>query len=380
MENINYLELGTIEIIDFLSSSNNLYSYSDSKFPAQYSRNRVNNQQIELFCYEKEQYIVYQQAIEINKLEFVIPIKHTLNIQIDCNLFIKNWVKDSDKILIVEAFNNYSATDGNIEDYIKSKLNDGLNEDMFSLFHSFSLFKLNQVRITTQRDNIIDATRNKLILNGNMDIISNETSLEGYYTKNDIEIRLKNPIEKIKGIPQDKIKNDHEIDIPKDTPIEEHKTYIEKLLESDIKNMGNIDCNINAIDRTEERIASTGSYPSGIFRYENIREFTLIDDCGITITCRTKWPEYQLVRKALYVYVGKTNNLTQIVKNQIKDCAVKGAVAGIVIGIVFENLEAALASFKAVFTECIKYMAKEDAKCLIPNLALLTEEVGWYWV
>ncbi len=380
MENINYLELGTIEIIDFLSSSNNLYSYSDSKFPAQYSRNRVNNQQIELFCYEKEQYIVYQQAIEINKLEFVIPIKHTLNIQIDCNLFIKNWVKDSDKILIVEAFNNYSATDGNIEDYIKSKLNDGLNEDMFSLFHSFSLFKLNQVRITTQRDNIIDATRNKLILNGNMDIISNETSLEGYYTKNDIEIRLKNPIEKIKGIPQDKIKNDHEIDIPKDTPIEEHKTYIEKLLESDIKNMGNIDCNINAIDRTEERIASTGSYPSGNFRYENIREFTLIDDCGITITCRTKWPEYQLVRKALYVYVGKTNNLTQIVKNQIKDCAVKGAVAGIVIGIVFENLEAALASFKAVFTECIKYMAKEDAKCLIPNLALLTEEVGWYWV
>lgn len=379
MENINYLELGTIEIMDYLSSPNNLYSYSDSKFPAQYSRNRVNNKQVELFCYEKEQYTVYQQGIEISKLEFIIPIKHTLNIQIDCNLFIKNWVNDSDRLLIVDAFNNYSATDGNIEDYIKSKLNEGLNEDMFSLFHSFSLFKLSQVRITTQRDEIIDVTRNKLILNGNMDIISNETSIEGYYNKNDIEIRLRQPKEQIKGIPPSKIKNAHEIDIPKDTPAEMHKTYIEKLLESDIENMGNIDCNISAFDRIEERIASTGDYPNGETKLE-MREFTLIDDCGITITWSTKWPQFKKVRTALYVYVGKTNNLTQIIKNQIKDCAVKGAVAGIVIGIVFENLEAALASFKAVFTECIKYMAKEDAKCLIPNLALLTEEVGWYWV
>jgi hypothetical protein len=143
--------------------------------------------------------------------------------------------------------------------------------------------------------------------------------------------------------------------------------------------MGNIDCNISAFDRIEERIASTGDYPNGETKLE-MREFTLIDDCGITITWSTKWPQFKKVRTALYVYVGKTNNLTQIIKNQIKDCAVKGAVAGIVIGIVFENLEAALASFKAVFTECIKYMAKEDAKCLIPNLALLTEEVGWYWV
>jgi len=81
--------------------------------------------------------------------------------------------------------------------------------------------------------------------------------------------------------------------------------------------------------------------------------------------------------KTLYAAIGRPDNIDQLVKDQLIDCAKYSAGAAVVVGIWLENFPSALIAFKALFGKCVVSTVEGDLICLIPDLVILSESTPW---
>jgi len=81
--------------------------------------------------------------------------------------------------------------------------------------------------------------------------------------------------------------------------------------------------------------------------------------------------------KQLWVFGYFPNDPLAVLSKIVESCALLGAGAGVVAGLVFSNLAAAIAAFKHVFLECFKSKVTTTVRCVIPGLALLTATENW---
>jgi len=79
------------------------------------------------------------------------------------------------------------------------------------------------------------------------------------------------------------------------------------------------------------------------------------------------------------VYWTHPSPLDQYVKTMVEDCARESAVASVVVLIVFTDLTTAIASFKALFWQCLRDKLRQTLPCLDVGLVVNTVPKGdWH--
>jgi hypothetical protein len=322
----------------------------------------IQTKPLKLFGQVKEHYSVFSGRTLISNFEVLIPVEQAIELSIICHLFIKTGTSPEDIVKIKQAYNSYDVNSGiDPIEYAKQKATElEISEDIFNVKNSFEFMRIGEL---TEHRGEVD--RKLAIVN------NNEIHLSGFGEGEDKKYfqRLR-----YRAVP-DKREILYNFEEPIKDELHEGEGSDTSQITDTIKVevLKEIDCEIDPTNRIEEKIATVFAYP----------EFKLDWEVKwIKIGCiKTKLylpvAYKRLTKKVLYAYIGLPDDIVDRAKDQIRNCAIDSALAAAVIGIIFENLAAALYSYKALFVECLKRKAYGLVDCLFPGLFILTEKTRW---
>jgi hypothetical protein len=82
-------------------------------------------------------------------------------------------------------------------------------------------------------------------------------------------------------------------------------------------------------------------------------------------------------RLVLWAALAHPDSFDRLLVRQLTDCLVRAALAGVVVGLITDEPDAAAAAFVAVFYAQLLIYVGHDVQCLLPELFLLTDNSAW---
>ena len=320
-------------------------------------------------------------TVMVGDLEFIIPYQQQVVLTLWARLLVKDALAPNLEQKIVEAFDTYNAkNDGEAEQYITRVLekNPDLNAGMAKIGYSFSLVKKGAAIARTE---VRDATlglytgdTQGVVLPDSKHPEPINSDGDGYFEKRKIRVR-RISAKVVSGIPPTPKDSVHQAEVQKG---QSPQDIIEQIAKSEASV---IEC--NRLARKDIRIAELVRYPEFKVVLRDFRWVLYRDRCGNEISVVVTLPVLQIrwSKIDLWAYLRYPSDpavVNDMVERTIETCAVRAALSGAVVGVVLGNFAAALAAFKAVFQDCLVSHFEEFLKCMIPGLAMLSEEVsGW---
>lgn len=322
----------------------------------------VQEMPLKLFGQVKEHYSIFNGRTLVSNFEALIPVEQGIELSILCHLFIKDGTPSADITRIQQVFNQYDVNSGlDPVRYAEQKVIElGLAEDIFTVKNSYEIKKSGQ--LIEHRDEI----DRKLAIINNAQIHLNGFS-EGEDRRYFEQLRYR------------AFRDKRELLYEFEEPVRDELHEGEGLDTSEITNtlkeevLAEVECQINTANRIEEEIATVLVYPElkQDWEWKMVKIGCIKTKLYLPVTYK------RLTKKILYAYIGLPDNIIGYIRDEITSCAKRAALAAAVIGIVFENLPAALYSFKALFVEYVKNSLGKLIDCLFPGLFILTRKTNW---
>lgn len=133
------------------------------------------------------------------------------------------------------------------------------------------------------------------------------------------------------------------------------------------------ECDALSLQRWENKVGDLLTYPEFMIRWE----FVHVRIGCVEVALHLPLLYTRMSTKQLWVFGYFPRDPLAVLGKIVESCAILAAGAGVVAGLVFANLAAAIAAFKHVFLECFKSKVTTTVHCVIPGLALLTATEAW---
>lgn len=306
----------------------------------------------------KEYYHVLDNGNVAGNLDFIVPLERPILIDIFSHLLIRDNIQASVSQKMIDIFNGYPSGVDPYEYAFQHMSQIGVTSDMFIVESSFAIQKNGAlIEYPEKRDAVLS-----LYTQPQVDTILHvfgDTSLNDYFTRrrySTVFIRSEN-IYSLLPSPSDPhiIESTNPSDI--DEVIREEATRQ--------------DC--NSSDRVLEQIATILSYPE--FKQE--WNWVVVKIGCVKTHLYLPKTYKRMTKEIMYAYSSHPSNINQIILDIVKGCVIKAAISAAVIGVILANFGAALAAFKALFIECIKFQTQEEIKCLLPGLIITKQPGPW---
>jgi hypothetical protein len=142
-----------------------------------------------------------------------------------------------------------------------------------------------------------------------------------------------------------------------------------KLLDDITRKILPVECH-GDFRREELRLLSVFEWPE--FKLE-WRTITIKMRC-VKIQVKVPWLRVRIAHLIVFIYYHVPKRYDEAIITIVKNCAIRSALAGAVIGVVVGNPAAAVAAFQSFFVDCLR----EDAfACVNPGLFLAKEVEPW---
>lgn len=356
-----HVNLSEKNVTDFLKSNNASYSQEldDSYLTLKklvYVSDRpspinTSNTGVDAFLLRVRNYDLYRmdytssglKRVFIGNVSSTIIVKFKLTIRYKITLLVSTLASVEQIELIKKGFAEYDPSlHGEIEAYIQEKSSaHGIPQKLIELIVRYELLKEGYPTFDLTQD---DEVRR---------LYGQE---EKYELREGSEDWLKAPTE------PSPVEN---VVVVK--PGESGTTELENRLD---KRSENLRC--GEINRIVERVSQVFWYPQ--FKTENECQW-LGNDCWKTRVCLDVpyIRDTNVVLYATVLYSVDQEGLRDIIQH----CLIQAASAAVVIGLVTENLAAALAAFQALFVALLKDHAITNFECMLPELYLIEEVSDW---
>jgi hypothetical protein len=315
-----------------------------------------------LLTAKKLRYFVRKRRVVVGELTAIDVYSHPVQITIQSVLLVTNAVAQNTTLAdkMRQVFLAYDpAVNPDPFKYATQNMGNGIDSTMFMVRAGFLIHKNGpEVAIQKQSDSV------KAFYSGKLRVtLYNGQEIVPYLEGEQID--LTGPEEEILDrVPKPEV-NAHRKEIPQGATSAQEDQAANDII-SQIGQAANGNCELKQKELT--RIAAIFGWPE--FRIDWV-------DVKIQVGCiwvifSLPIPRVRFSDLVLFAYV-LHQDIAPALLNIVLGCLSRSAIAGAVIGVVADNLQAALAVFEAFFQECIVY----QIICATPGLALVVESTSW---
>lgn len=317
-----------------------------------------------LYAFIKEIYAIERDRKGVGRQEIIVPIEQGMTLVIVNTLFLRDDIVETDKQAIIEkVFIDFDASKDDPYDYARKALPADITDEMFMVRPSFELVKSGvREERKEQRIALFELYQGKSA--GSIDLPIGVDGIGDYFDRGNYTVILLS-VEPCRVGQPEKDPNILESDSVEDDP----SPIIDELVREETKVL---DC--GQIEVVKQRVATLLQWPEFKVEWEPKR----VKIGCVRITIRLPVLYIRTTKLALYYFYGKIQNLGILIEKIIETCALRGILAGAIIGVALSNLQAAIVAFRTVFVECIKSQAQQAIVCLIPGLLIIKEKGGWH--
>ncbi|MER8407705.1 hypothetical protein NKH16_23815 [Mesorhizobium sp. M1307] len=316
---------------------------------------------IKAFGYQREYYNLFERNKFLKSISVLVITEQNVLVRILSNLFIGATVDQTKRDKITRFFMDYDqAKHGDPIVYAAAMMPPDITPDMFSVLPSYVIEKVGNARNhNEERDALFKFFSGR----GAEMIPFNGGDFERYIEQGHFSLKL-TKIEDVDG-PPPVSSNPRNAEGDADNP----DSIIGPILNEDAKGMT---CEPNRTEK--ERILTVLWWPEFMTKLKNV---TIDLGCGVHIVISVPVLCYRDGKEAMWVALAHPAEFDQLLVRQLVDCLIRAAVAGVVVGVVTYNFEAALAAFVGVFRAQLLIYVGHDVDCVIPELFLITEHGTW---
>jgi hypothetical protein len=329
----------------------------------------------------KEEYIVKQQTlneqrqiigtVSVGTNQVTTIWEQKISINPEVRIYFKNGILDTSKNLARTFINNYDYdTDGDLQSWINTKLTAELTSDMFYIDSALIIDKVGSKQPVnlTQRTALFQLygklegydTTSRLGQSFNIDGDTNLSS----WSKNPKIILEPYGEELISNYSKPQVsKNIQEVPFGQLTDVK-----IDDIIGIIINSIGAEGC--GEMKTIKDKLLTIAGWPEFMIVW---LETTVEVGC-VQITISYPVMRTRTASLNFYIYYSLPENLQSTIFIMARNCAINAALAGGVLGVITGNPAIAMASFSALFEECIKSQA---IKCLNPGIVTIKEVTGW---
>ena len=335
----------------------------------------VGSQDIVLPGTLRESYFVFEGRNQVGDFEIFVPVRQTGRMDLMAHLALRDDLTLDQQERLVEAFDQFDPA-GHISAFraMVEALGDDLDESSFEILFTHSITRVDprhedRDQVDAMRAFYANSQAARFYVPGVTD-----GGWREYAQRNNIRIvdgpRPGQPVKATQPPLPDTL---HVREVAAGSPIE---PVLEDIISDVIDALGPVDCDFVVANRIEQRIVTLFSYPEFKIEMEPVR--IKIGCVRITITLPVFYMRISDLN--LWAFLPRSRNVDATLENILRICLIRAVIGGAVVGIVTQNFAAALAAFRIVFIESVKYMAGRTVECLIPELALIAEAHPWHRV
>ena len=300
----------------------------------------------------------------VNKIDVVLS--QTVDINVEYWIFFKNGISEEAKEYGRKLLNEFDPASGNdIVDWIKSKLNDTLKEDMFSLETCTWLEKngvRNEVNIE-QRLALLKLygqepgrQRSEIHVIGDQDLTS-------WAERKNIKVRKIGENLKEEQAEPPISRNVREVEKP-----QQSDAVVNDIIDEITTILVPSEC--GEMRKKQHKLLTLLAWPEFKIEWKKIR--IKIGCSKITISIPVL--RIRISELVFYVYYSLPKHIDRFIFKIAETCAIRSALGAAIIGIIMSNPASAFASFNALFKRCLE---QEIKNCVNSGLLTIKESGKW---
>lgn len=352
---------------------------------------KLSKRRLSLFWSVHERYTVFERArkrvASIGDIDVIVPQEQPLRLTVLAYLLVgEHDVDPADKNTIVDLFRAYDPRKHKtVDEYVQSlgQTYGHLPFNRIAIAYGYKLDKVGQSQDRHEvRDAILGAYEGKLRgevfprptdQGDGQPPPSNRIPLDGaepYFPQHrEISVALIPPSVPLRRSPEWPAPGSHSREAKKGAELDAAQAVAQDDLHA-------LDCG-GTFRKHDYLIAKLFEYPEFRKVLRDYRYVLYRDDCGnevaITVTLPVLQKRTSEISLLAYMrYPDTSQDVTDLVHDVLEECLLQAALASAVIGVALSNFAAALAAFKGIFVECVKFHWKRTLDCMVPGLALIT--------